>query len=86
MSGFVRQSKFRHVFGSSTRKDGCYEGFRVTNCAFEGNFIAANKNFIAVCIEVGGAGAFIVIPVGNVSTRFIGVMERVKKFCIVGGC
>lgn len=65
MSGFVRQSKFRHVFGSSTRKDGCYEGFRVTNCAYEGNFIAANKHFIAVCIETGGGGAFIVIPVGN---------------------
>lgn len=60
---FVRKSKFRHVFGSPSRKENCYEGFRVTNCAFEGTFIAANGKFVAFCVEVGGGGAFVVLPV-----------------------
>lgn len=59
---FVRKSKFRHVFGQAAKKDQCYEGFRVTNCAFEGNFIAANGKWIAFCVEVGGGGAFVVLP------------------------
>jgi coronin-1B/1C/6 len=63
---FVRSSKFRHVFGTAARKDGCFEGFRVTNCAFEGNFIAANGKFVAACVEVGGGGAFIVLPIDKV--------------------
>ena len=65
--GVVRQSKFRHVFGTPARKDACIEGFRVTNCAFEGNFIAANGKFVAACVEVGGGGAFIVLPIDTVS-------------------
>lgn len=60
---FIRQSKFRHVFGSEPKKENIYENFRVTNCAFEGTFIAANSKFIAFCVEVGGGGAFCVIPV-----------------------
>lgn len=59
----VRNSKFRHVFGTEARKENSYEGFRVTNCAFEGYFIAANKKFVAFCVEVGGGGAFMVHPV-----------------------
>lgn len=58
---FIRSSKYRHVFGTASRKDACYENFRVTNCAFEGTFIAANKKFIAFCVEVGGGGAFCVV-------------------------
>jgi len=60
---FVRKSKFRHVFGQPSRKENGYEGFRVTNCAFEGCFIAANGKYIAFCVEVGGGGAFVVLPV-----------------------
>lgn len=63
---FIRSSKFRHVFGTPSRKDACMEGFRVTNCAFEGNFIAANGKFVAFCVEVGGGGAFCVLPVTTV--------------------
>jgi len=59
---FVRKSKFRHVFGQAGKKEQCFEGFRATNCAFEGNFIAANGKWIAFCVEVGGGGAFQVIP------------------------
>lgn len=59
---YVRSSKFRHVFGTEARKENCYEGMRPTNCAFEGYFIAANQKFVAYCVEVGGAGAFSVLP------------------------
>lgn len=63
---FVRKSKFRHVFGQASRKENSYEGFRVTNCAFEGTYIAANGKYIAFCVEVGGGGAFCVLPVDKV--------------------
>jgi len=69
MASFVRKSKFRHVFGKEAKKDQCYENFRVTNCAFEGNFIAANGKFIAFCVETGGSGTFIVMPVGKQTGR-----------------
>lgn len=62
---FIRSSKFRHVFGTAARKENCYEGFRVTNCASDGTFVAANKKFIASCVEVGGSGAFMVLPVSK---------------------
>jgi len=58
---FVRQSKFRHVFGKAAKKEQSQEGFRITNCAFEGTFIAANGKYVAFCVEVGGSGAFSVL-------------------------
>lgn len=66
----VRSSKYRHIFGKDPlKKDDYYEGFRATNCAFEGYFIAANKKFVAFCVEVGGGGAFMVQPVDKVTTH-----------------
>ena len=60
---FVRKSKFRHVFGQPAKKENGYEGFRVTNCRFEGSFIAANGKWIAFCVENESGGSFAVIPV-----------------------
>jgi len=57
----VRSSKYRHVFGQPAKKENCYEGFRPTNCAFEGTFIAANGKWIAVCVESGGSGTFMIL-------------------------
>ena len=71
MSGIVRNSKYRHVFGKAGKKEECYEAFNPTNSASDGNFIAANEKFIACCIAVGGGGAFIVIPVEKVSFMII---------------
>ena len=63
MPNIVRTSKYRHVFSDEkkTRKDQKQEGFRITNCAFEGSFIAANGKYVAFCLEVGGSGAFSVL-------------------------
>ena len=66
MAGFIRASKYRHIFGKEPKKELAYEGFRVTNCAFEGYFIAANQKFVAFCVEVGGGGAFYVQNVEKV--------------------
>jgi len=62
----VRTSKFRHVFASEAKKENSYEGFRPTNCAFDGSFIAANAKLLAFCVETGGSGTFCVIPISKV--------------------
>ncbi|EMR70077.1 putative coronin-6 protein [Eutypa lata UCREL1] len=54
MSGrFVRASKYRHVFGKSTRKDSCYDNIRV------------NPEYLAVNWDASGGGAFAVIPLNE---------------------
>jgi len=65
MSGIVRKSKFRNTYGSEAKKEFWYENIRPSNCAFDGTFIACNGKFVAFCVEVGGAGAFTVIPVSK---------------------
>lgn len=64
MSGrFVRASKYRHVFGRSTKKEQCYDNLRLSKNAWDSNIIKANPKYLAVNYESGGGGAFVVIPV-----------------------
>ena len=59
----IRSSKFRHVYGSpAKRAGGCFDNVRITRNAHDSNFCAANPKFLAVVVEVGGGGSFIVIP------------------------
>lgn len=58
---YVRSSKYRHVFGSSFKKDQCYEGIRVSRNNWDGAFCAVNGKFIAVITESSGGGSFIVL-------------------------
>ncbi|KAI1418792.1 hypothetical protein F5Y12DRAFT_781158 [Xylaria sp. FL1777] len=60
---FVRASKYRHVFGKSTRKEFCYDNLRISRNAWDTNLIKANPEFLAVNWEASGGGAFAVIPV-----------------------
>ncbi|ODQ77345.1 hypothetical protein BABINDRAFT_163603, partial [Babjeviella inositovora NRRL Y-12698] len=60
---FVRASKFRHVFGQSSKKELCYENLKITKNAWDSNLIKANSKYIAVNWESSGGGAFAVIPV-----------------------
>ncbi|KAJ5585597.1 Actin-binding protein [Penicillium hispanicum] len=63
MSGrFVRSSKYRHVFGRSTKKEQCYDNLRVSRNAWDTNLVKVNPKHIAVNWEAGGGGAFAVIP------------------------
>jgi len=66
----VRQSKFRHVFGSNLKREQCYDNIRVSKASWESTFVSVNPKFLAVIVESGGGGAFIVLPhakVGRVS-------------------
>lgn len=58
---FVRQSKFRHIFGQAFKTEKCYNGLKTegtgdTNCAVSGKFIAmikASKIFILPLDKTG---------------------------------
>jgi len=63
MSGrFVRASKYRHVFGRSTRREQCYDNLRISKNAWDTNLVKANPKYLAVNWEASGGGAFAVIP------------------------
>ncbi|KAK8159230.1 actin-binding protein-like protein [Phyllosticta citrichinensis] len=63
MSGrFVRASKYRHVFGRSTKKEQCYDNLKISKNAWDTNLIKANPKYLSVNYESGGGGAFAVIP------------------------
>ena len=58
----IRSSKFRHVYGLPAKKDKCYENVRISRNAHDGNYCAVNPSFLAVVVEVGGGGSFVVLP------------------------
>jgi coronin-1B/1C/6 len=62
MSRFVRASKYRHVFGSGSKRDQCYDNIRVSRNAWDTNLCKANGRFISINLEAGGGGQFAVIP------------------------
>lgn len=59
---FVRASKYRHIFGRSSRKEQCYDGLRVSGNAWDTNLVKANPLFLSVNWEASGGGAFAVVP------------------------
>ncbi|KAI9841690.1 MAG: Coronin-like protein crn1 [Thelocarpon superellum] len=66
MSGrFVRASKYRHVFGRSTRKEQCYDNLRISRNAWDTNLVKANPQYLSVNWEASGGGAFAVIPINE---------------------
>ncbi|KAI1861094.1 hypothetical protein JX265_009713 [Neoarthrinium moseri] len=66
MSGrFVRASKYRHVFGKSTRKESCYDNIRISRNAWDTNLVKANPEYLSVNWEASGGGAFAVIPLNE---------------------
>jgi coronin-1B/1C/6 len=62
---FVRASKYRHVFGKSTRKEGCYDNLHISRNAWDTNLVKANPEYLAVNWEASGGGAFAVLPVNE---------------------
>jgi hypothetical protein len=63
------RSKFRHVFGTQFKRDYCYDNIRATENAWDGQFIKANTQFMAVAWQTSGGGAFAVIPHAGVGRR-----------------
>ncbi|XP_067934740.1 coronin-1C-like isoform X1 [Watersipora subatra] len=75
----VRQSKFRHVFGTAGKKDQWYDGMKITKSNWEGStYCAVNPKFVALIVESAGGGAFLTIPISKV-----GRVERDSP--VVGG-
>ncbi|TVY32818.1 Coronin-like protein [Lachnellula occidentalis] len=62
---FVRASKYRHVFGKSTRKESCYDNLHISRNAWDTNLVKANPEYLSVNWEASGGGAFAVIPVNE---------------------
>ncbi|KAK2836902.1 Coronin-like protein crn1 [Arthroderma sp. PD_2] len=62
---FVRSSKYRHIFGRSTRKDQCYDSLRVSTNAWDTNLLKVNPQYLSVNWETGGGGAFAVLPLSE---------------------
>lgn len=65
----VRQSKFRHVFGQAAKADQAYEDIRVSKVTWDSSFCAVNPKFLAIIVEAGGGGAFIVLPLAKVRDK-----------------
>ncbi|XP_063216669.1 coronin-2B-like [Bacillus rossius redtenbacheri] len=61
----VRSSKFRHVYGSPAKREGCYENIKITKNAHDSHFCSVNPKFVAVVTEVAGGGTFLVLPISS---------------------
>lgn len=66
MSRFVRASKFRHVFGTSTKKESCIDNLKPSRNAWDSNLVKVNPRFVACCWEASGGGAFWVGKIDDV--------------------
>ena len=64
---FVRQSKYRHIFGSA-HKD-TYNGVKVTRNSADSTFCAVNAKFVAMVVQGAGGGPFVVLPLEKVSAQ-----------------
>ncbi|KAK9718480.1 Coronin-like protein crn1 [Basidiobolus ranarum] len=66
MSRFIRASKFRHVYGSSAKRDDCYDNLRISTSAWDTNIVKVNPRFLSVNWNAGGGGAFAIIPLESI--------------------
>ncbi|ORZ08355.1 hypothetical protein BCR42DRAFT_144034 [Absidia repens] len=64
--GFVRPSKYRHVYGTCAKRDYCYDNLRVSANAWDTNMVAVNPLFLSVNWQSSGGGSFGVIPLSTV--------------------
>jgi len=65
MSRIVRQSKYRHVFGTAEKKENCFDGVKVSGGAWDTNKVAASNKFVAAIWESQGGGSFAVLSNEN---------------------
>ncbi|XP_037796752.1 coronin-6-like [Penaeus monodon] len=67
----VRQSKFRHVYGTCLKREQCFDNIRVSKSSWDSTFCAVNPKFCAIIVESGGGGAFIVLPLSKLNKTTI---------------
>ncbi|GAA5974189.1 hypothetical protein JCM11641_003315 [Rhodosporidiobolus odoratus] len=61
-SRFVRQSAYRHTFGTSAKREDCYDNIKTSLSSFDTNFVSASGKYLAVNWQASGGGAFLVQP------------------------
>ncbi|XP_028396704.1 coronin-1C-A-like [Dendronephthya gigantea] len=66
MPNFVRSSKFRHVFGTGSKREHCYDGMKVSKNSWEAPYCAVNPKFVAIVLDSAGGGSFLVLPLEKV--------------------
>ena len=47
------------------KRDQCYDNIRVSKSSWDSTFCAVNPKFVAIIVESGGGGAFLVLPLGK---------------------
>ncbi|KAJ2131846.1 Coronin-like protein crn1 [Coemansia sp. RSA 921] len=62
MASVVRASKYRHVFGTTAKREDSFENLRVATSAWDSNFVTANPKYVAVNWAASGGGAFCIVP------------------------
>lgn len=68
----VRSSKYRHVFGTGSKKEACYEGVQVSLDSNDWHLVKANPLFMSIHWDSAGGGAFLVHPLektGRIATN-----------------
>ncbi len=63
---FVRTSKFRHVYGSARKREHCYDNLNISYDSNDSHLAKCNGKYLSVHWDLGGGGAFSVIPVDRV--------------------
>lgn len=58
----VRASKYRHVFGTGSKRDQCFEGAQVSLDSNDWHLVKANTRFMSIHWDTAGGGAFLVHP------------------------
>lgn len=58
------------MYGVPFKRERCYDNIKITRNAHDSNFCAVNPKFVAIVTEVAGGGAFLVLPLDNVSNFF----------------
>ena len=61
----VRSSKFRHIYGANMKREQCYDNIRVSKSSWDSTFCAVNPKFLAIIVESGGGGAFLVLTLAK---------------------
>lgn len=67
---FVRQSKFRHVFGQPGKPANSYNNIKISKTSVDSNLCAVNPKFVAMCVAGAGGGPFLVLPLSKVLQMF----------------
>ena len=64
----VRTSKFRHVFGTSSKKESCYDGAQISLDSNDWHLVKANTKYLSIHWDSAGGGSFLIHPL-NVTGR-----------------